>query len=186
MGCSSGRLDTQVCSQRAQCFPTLRPVARPPAAHPEPVSVGRSLGPAGGGTEPCVVQPDHMFQRLLLAVLLAGGPQGGAAPQLCSCRPQALGGPVTLHRHCHPTPCPRRKCHLPSGSLSPVRRGLSLLIRCAALLRVVQESSGDLSASSKLSVTGSEVCFLVTDIIVLNFLCGCYQSVTDTLGNGAF
>lgn len=115
-----------------------------------------------------------------------GVPREELPPQLCSCRPQALGGPVTLHRHCHPTPCPRRKCYLPSGSLSPVRRGLSLLIRCAALLRVVQESSGDLSASSKLSVTGSEVCFLVTDIIVLNFLCGCYQSVTDTLGNGAF
>lgn len=49
-----------------------------------------------------------------------------------------------------------------------------------------QQSPGDLSASSEMSVTGSQVCFLVTDIIVLNFLHGCYQSVTDTLGNGAF
>jgi hypothetical protein len=37
-----------------------------------------------------------------------------------------------------------------------------------------------------LSVTVSKVCFSVTDIIILNFLHGYYQSVTDTLGNGAF
>lgn len=186
--------DTRVCSQRAQCFPTLRPVARPPSAHPEPVSGVGAWGLRVAPQSPVWCSRTTRFQRLLLPVLLAWGPQGGAAPQLCSRRLQALGGPVTLHGHCHPTPCPGRKRRLPSGShraqppgsLSPVRRGLSLLIRCAVLLRVVPESSGDLSASSKLSVTGSEVCFLVTDIIVLNFLRGCYQSVTDTLGNGAF
>lgn len=47
-------------------------------------------------------------------------------------------------------------------------------------------SPSDLSAPRKLSVTVSKVCFSVTDVIVLNFLHGYYQSVTDTLGNGAF
>lgn len=134
------------------------------------------------------------------------GPVAPAAPLCPSCwpgvlrekRPPELCPPdlrpwapaVTVHRHCPP----RRKCHLPSqrhraqppGSPSPRPLGLSFPYKVRGAARVVRESSSDLSASSKLSVTGSEGCFLVTVIIVLNFLRGCYQSVTDTLGNGAF
>lgn len=66
-------------------------------------------------------------------------------------------------------------------------------VRFASLPKVLQESlppsfkqpSHNLSAASKMSVSTAEVCFTVTDIIALNFLRGCYQSVTDTLGNGA-
>lgn len=47
-------------------------------------------------------------------------------------------------------------------------------------------SPSDVSATRKLPVTVSDVCCSVTDIIVLNFLHGYYQFVTDTLGNGAF
>lgn len=48
-----------------------------------------------------------------------------------------------------------------------------------------KQPSRSLSAASKMSVSAAEVCFTVTDIIALNFLRGCYQSVMDTLGNGA-
>lgn len=66
-------------------------------------------------------------------------------------------------------------------------------VRFAFLPEVLQESlppsfkqpSRNLSAASKMSVSAAEVCFTVTDIIALNFLRGCYQSVMDTLGNGA-
>lgn len=51
------------------------------------------------------------------------------------------------------------------------------------LLPSFKRSSHNLSAASKMSVSAAEVCFTVTDIIALNFLHGCYQSVTDTLGN---
>lgn len=50
---------------------------------------------------------------------------------------------------------------------------------------LLKQPSHNLSAASKMSVSAAEVCFTVTDIIALNFLLGCYQSVTDTLGNGA-
>lgn len=49
----------------------------------------------------------------------------------------------------------------------------------------LKQSSQSLSAASKVSVSAVEVCFTVTDIIALNFLRGCYQSVMDTLGKGA-
>lgn len=66
-------------------------------------------------------------------------------------------------------------------------------VRFASLPEVLRESlplsfkqpSHNLSAASKMSVSAAEVCFTVTDIIALNFLRGCYQSVMDTLGNGA-
>lgn len=51
------------------------------------------------------------------------------------------------------------------------------------LLPSFKRSFHNLSAASKMSVSAAEVCFTVTDIIALNFLHGCYQSVTDTLGN---
>lgn len=65
--------------------------------------------------------------------------------------------------------------------------------RSESLLKVQQEPvplslkrpAQSLSAASKMSVSAVELCFTVTGIIALNFLCGCYQSVTDTLGKGA-
>lgn len=49
----------------------------------------------------------------------------------------------------------------------------------------LKQPAQSLSAASKMSVSAVEVCFTVTDIIALNFLRGCYQSVTDTSGKGA-
>lgn len=49
----------------------------------------------------------------------------------------------------------------------------------------LKQPAQNLSAASKMSVNAVEVCFTVTDIIALNFLRGCYQSVMDTLGKGA-
>lgn len=107
-------------------------------------------------------------------------------PALGSC---ALPVPLSWHHppwengHVHagshkPSRVPSAACRAAPGA-APRRR----LLARAPRRPVISRRFG---SPCKLSVTGSEVCFLGTDIIVLNFLHGCYQSVTDTLGNGAF
>lgn len=78
-------------------------------------------------------------------------------------------------------------CSLSPGGFCGLRA------RSASLAEVQQEPvplslsqpALSLSAASTMSVSAVEVCFTVTDIIALNFLRGCYQSVMDTLGKGA-
>ena len=115
--------------------PTCGP---PPSARVEPVSVARNLGPEewrlwrppGVGTQsPEWCSQTTRFQQCLLPVLLAGGPQGGAAPRLCSPRPWADLRPST---DTAPMP-PGGNVVFPPGATgyslpgaSPGRRGLSL------------------------------------------------------------
>lgn len=58
---------------------------------------------------------------------------------------------------------------------------------CVALRELRSTTTAGLRpfvSCEQMSVSAAEGCFAVTDIIALNFVCGCYQSVTDTLGNG--
>lgn len=101
-GRPSGRLSPGLLTPCSvpPCPPTCGP---PPSARAEAVSVARSLGPEewrlwrppGVRTQSPECSQATRFQQRLLPVLLAGGPQGGAAPRLCSPGPWAVLRPST-------------------------------------------------------------------------------------------
>lgn len=95
---------------------------------------------------------------------------------------------VSMLRAILPGSCCVMAPSLPWCSVSPAGfRGLGACWnpQGAAGATVTEQPTQSLSAASKMSVSAVQVCFTVTGIIALNFLCGCYQSVMDTLGKGA-